>query len=212
MSFYYVFGYQWSKFQSDKSVPHKFDANDTWENVRYKLETLFKLHDRKRPQFFLAKFATSFQHTSYKDFENVDDQKMILPHDLLVLIRKPLPSYLRSYTPVSAVITDYSDCATEDDAIAKMLQHTSVRSKHAHASKWDGVIPPWYSCYKCGALGSHDTRDCKQPVLNFVHIKKRCSIAGIPKSELRLATPQEIRVHSLIDENGQHWVRKNQLL
>jgi len=213
MSFFYVYAHQWTRFQARKLSPYTHDANDIWENIRYLLETEMNMHNRKNAQFIIGKYVNDYKVESCHDFKQVQDWTFIHPHDFIVLIRKPKPYYLKSYTP-SKYSTDYSTCKSELDKLNTVLESAKLAFKnkrHEHPSKWNNCIPTWYHCYKCGAIGAHGTPDCENPITNFKHYKKRGNINGIPRSSLMHANPTEININTMIDNEGQHWVYKDNL-
>uniref|UniRef100_A0A6C0BQM2 Uncharacterized protein n=1 Tax=viral metagenome TaxID=1070528 RepID=A0A6C0BQM2_9ZZZZ len=180
-TFYYIFSFCWGNNDEVRSI----DVDSTsWPVVRYYLETRHHMHKQRRASsYFVA--SSCPPGTREKPADLLAEDAVLNPNHLLVLRRFPTPSYLHDYIP---------------PAVMDATKSRRKRPRH-HPSVYHRQIPDWYECPNCGSK-EHTHLECPTPEVEYVPMKHRAIPHGIPKSELRRATPKEAASFAMRDTSG----------
>lgn len=232
MSFYYLFQIEWWRFQqsrkskSNKKIKlRKHTAHNTWETTRYELEIKNRMHERRNLSYLMGYFVGDWDvKTPSKECRILTDNEILQSHDLIVIVRWPLPVYLRPYIPVNVralerVTQDYEykqrftknknmgpEC-TEDLKLNAICLAASldIKHHHEHASHYHLKLPAWFRCDICGSK-DHSQDTCIQTIKTYIPKKHRQIPHGIPKNDLRTATVEEANSIAMIDVHGEYFM------
>ena len=209
----YIFSHQW-KLARRTGRGFKYSQwTGTWATVRYHLEQSMQMHDgvkgrRHTTQSYLR------AHLATHPGEFIADDFKLSSSDCLVLSRHPLPRHFKPYTPPQFrnhhAPVDFSNCRSEKSKMQAVLKAASTRGQRYqefHPSAFHQTVPDWYVCGLCGAA-DHVQADCRVVARTVIPMSRRKKPAGIPRSQLRLATEAEIRTHAMPAADGRFYVRK----
>lgn len=197
----------------DKSL-EVHPGGETWEDVRYRLETKHGLHhtqdSRRSPDSY---FVGWVRDQSKRTADEYNRLPMLAPPDIcrpgmrLVLARKPLRPGMRPHVPqkveaaLQAPPTSRTEPApvtfrpdmSEEDKILALIDHEAQRTAPARRYQVDynRPAPADYVCHRCGR-GGHWKQRC--PTLrdaSFKPVGPPRAPTGIPRSFLRTAVTEE---------------------
>lgn len=206
-------------------------GNRQWKYVRHELEQKFGMDTTRGTNKTSAacnSFLTGYAYEDWKrlktmkksqQLKELDDDVMLRPGELIVLVRKPMPLGFEFYNPNDrtslgpAAETNTSWVErydSETEAVAAFLQaeqdaETQTKNKYApqmfslHASAYGTSRMPrpprTYICGNCYAIGDHFRQFCQQPhqlrVEEAKQLVHRPMPTGIPMSIFREISNEE---------------------
>jgi hypothetical protein len=212
------------RFKHERGERYWETSSEIWHIARYELEC-----------HFFPNGDSYLEGINALTGEKFIELTVMTSSQPFILIRKPLPRYLKPYVPMEIrkertskqlhneakkwVIYNKNPTNDEElklytlmrmeELIANPKFHKVPRAARIHTSEYNGQLPAWYKCNHCGA-NDHDIHDCLTPQSIFVPINQRSNASGIPRSFLRKATDEEARTTAMVLPDGSFVMRKRE--